>query len=836
MADPISIFGLVVEIGDILWKVYEYGKKVKEWKGEVRVLCEELYALKGVLEHFQQRSDSSKDKDDQIDGVIQFMQSSEFSNMIRSTKEFLDDLLLRLTIPSDKLRKTVKALAWPLNKNEISDHVKRVGRAKTWFVMTMMSDNLDLSRETYREVRELKTLLHQDRESRTLERQEKVRKDLVDWLAPVSPKDAHTKAYIKCQVGTGSWFVKGAFEEWFCSNSPRTLWLRGKSGAGKTTLFSNVVEQALQRTHVDPECNVLFFYCSYDRAASQDPVNVLASLVVQLAERFPGLLDGYEENYRRRNPPAIQELEERILNHSAEVEYLYIFIDAVNESSSSNNLIASLSRITRAENVRILVTSTPDVDAQEMQHDQMSVVDMQRQWIENDIELFVMAKIQESPHLGSLSEAIKLEIKETVIGKADGMYGFHDFLPYSFSLILTFARFRWVKCQMDFLAVQRTGKAVKKALEQLPDDINSVYTRILTSIYPADQAMAKQAFMWLSFSQRPLSLLELCEAVVIDEDDCSINDDCRLHHETVLLRMCKGLIVYNEEVDEVALAHSSVRAFLTSTKIKDTEASFFAFDHQEASRMILRKCLTYLMFDDFNIGCQDRDNLFFRYQIFHLLEYAALHWAVHADQGAKPAYSIEETDHLLISEFLSTYNRPTGGNFTHWVLCLIEDIDDNVIRATEPLYYMCSFGLTPVVERLVQKNPRLQIDAPGGRLQSTALQVSCVRGPIEIVRFLLEHGADPNSCNMEGLSCLFWAIRYNRKDVYQLLMQYGAEPTDYLERRGPQRRSLYTLAKFMTIREARNLILESVESGELDDATTSPIAQPLENGSQDKEE
>ena len=237
MVDPISVTSLAIQIGDVIWRVYEYGKEVKEWKAEVRALCEELCALKGVLEHMQQRYEFSQNNDDPKDGTVKFMESTEFFDMIRSTTEFLDGLLSRLTIPKDKIRRAVKALAWPLNKSDILVDTERLGRVKAWFVMTMMSDNLDLSKDTYLEVRELKTLLYREHESRNLERQEKTRKELIDWLAPVNPSAPHTKAFSRWQVGTGLWFVDGFFEQWFHSKQATILWLRGKSGAGKTTLL-----------------------------------------------------------------------------------------------------------------------------------------------------------------------------------------------------------------------------------------------------------------------------------------------------------------------------------------------------------------------------------------------------------------------------------------------------------------------------------------------------------------------------------------------------------------------------------------------------------------------
>ena len=83
---------------------------------------------------------------------------------------------------------------------------------------------------------------------------------------------------------------------------------------------------------------------------------------------------------------------------------------------------------------------------------------------------------------------------------------------------------------------------------------------------------------------------------------------------------------------------------------------------------------------------------------------------------------------------------------------------------------------TSVVRQLLQRSSTLNIDAPSGRYESTALQVSCIRSQTEIVRLLLDHGADPNSRAVSGTSCLFWAVAQGRTDIYRLLRPYGAKP------------------------------------------------------------
>lgn len=183
---------------------------------------------------------------------------------------------------------------------------------------------------------------------------------------------------------------------------------------------------------LNQESSVVFFYCSFDNAASQDPVNILASLVAQLAEKAPQILDVYKARYLSPDRPTVLELEDQIIDHSRTRDRLYIFIDAVNESSSSVSIIKSLSRIVQAsKNVGILMTSTPEVGAQEMMQNWVKPVDMQKQRIENDITLFVNVRIQQSPTLRSISETIKLKIQRTVVQKADGMYDHARFVANS---------------------------------------------------------------------------------------------------------------------------------------------------------------------------------------------------------------------------------------------------------------------------------------------------------------------------------------------------------------------------------------------------------------------
>jgi ankyrin repeat protein len=86
--------------------------------------------------------------------------------------------------------------------------------------------------------------------------------------------------------------------------------------------------------------------------------------------------------------------------------------------------------------------------------------------------------------------------------------------------------------------------------------------------------------------------------------------------------------------------------------------------------------------------------------------------------------------------------------------------------------------MTSIVKLLLSDMPKSEIDVKGGRAKSTPLHVACFRGQTKVVELLLEAGADPNTTNSKGESCLYWArdvAVQDYVDIYELLLKYGAK-------------------------------------------------------------
>lgn len=307
-------------------------------------------------------------------------------------------------------------------------------------------------------------------------------------------------------------------------------------------------------------------------------------------------------------------------------------------------------------------------------------------------------------------------------------------------------------------------------MRELPSDLNSTYASIMARIPKDHRGFAREAMLWLSFAFRPLKLNELCETLAFNESDATVDQWDRLLDAHDLLRWCQGLITYHPGTSNITLSHSSVRTYLLSDQIKCGPSSFFGIDETVAERLLLRKCLTYMMFTDFGKGyCPTYLEWYAFSREWPLLRYASRHWASHAhalDAGLDPH------DQALISKFYSTSNRERGGNFGFWNQCLCPNERLRVALDTKPLYYAASFGLRAVVGSLIAANSDMDLDASGGRNDSTALQVACFRSHYGVAKDLLEAGANPYHRDRFGSSSLFYALCHGDHDIAELLRQH----------------------------------------------------------------
>jgi hypothetical protein len=222
----------------------------------------------------------------------------------------------------------------------------------------------------------------------------------------------------------------------------------------------------------------------------------------------------------------------------------------------------------------------------------------------------------------------------------------------------------------------------------------------------------------------------------------------------------------------IQLAHLSVKDYLTSDRIKQSKVSYFSFNTRLANTYIAQACLLYLLDPAFSLPRCDWETLGRLITNWPLYLYAANFWPLHLQASDS---RLDERTWLLLQKFFNTKNvdRP-GGNFEAWVRALTPNISSKALRISQPLYYAASFGVTPLIQKLLEANPAQDVDAPGGRFLSSPLQVAGYRGHTAAVRLLLDAKADPMSINALSESCLLWSILRGHHEVEKLLKDSGA--------------------------------------------------------------
>ncbi|OHE91467.1 ankyrin repeat protein, partial [Colletotrichum orchidophilum] len=746
MAEALTVIEVALCITEVVERLCKYVSAVKNAKDDIRKLTQELLALKGAMDHFHIQNEQS------LDNPLQ----EQARSMLKMTQETLDAIRKRLGTPkTSSLGRAIQGLAWPFRQDDIETYFATVERAKTWFIMVLMRDSLDTTTCVFTEMQKLAALVHEDIVARRTDRMLEETADLLKWLSPVDSEDKLVSSRHDRAPGTGKWIFDVYFLDWKRGSPTECpiFWITGRSGSGKTVLFSQLVEELRTQPNAkmlekSSNVGVGFHCCSLDDAASQAVPNVFGSILAQIGATNPSLLDHVRPLRKSGNSliPQNNLSVEQIYDMMGEAlelfDVFYLMIDALNETCHESVIVKALLHLcSRHPNLRVLVTCTRE-PAQPVPS--IYVRHMSTRFIDLDIEVYVEKRLSTEHSFQSLSTTIRAEIKDKVISEADGT-------------------FRWAKLCMDRLSSLRTGRDVRRALVDIPSTLNGFYAGILTRVPQQDRTIARKALAWLCFSLRPLRLDELAEAVVLEDEDVDIDDDSRLTDHSIILEICQDLAHASDHF--VTLAHDSIRTFLQSEWIRSSAASEYALDAAACHQRIMHKCLTYLKLEPFMSGPVDKiRHVDARFAAYPLLDYATNMWPIHSER-----FPLSDGDEKLILDFFDTKKLLHGGPFEAWVQFLLHSADLDVIRDTEPLYYAASFDMTSILQLILRPEYKVDLDKRGGRFSSPPLFVAIWRGNIEAAKLLVRAGADSDMRDTSGQTSRSLAKARKHSEVVELM-------------------------------------------------------------------
>ncbi|KAH7550938.1 hypothetical protein BM1_10311 [Bipolaris maydis] len=387
------------------------------------------------------------------------------------------------------------------------------------------------------------------------------------------------------KLGNSSFHTQSAeYQEWKTGSLPGTIIFTGKLGSGKSVLLANIVDD-LNLTNGKDQSTVAYFFCKYDILGSLQTRTILGSLVRQLLSSIPdlgALAKRYEDTQHREID--IEELLEFLFQGFTSRQKVYLVIDGLDECDfaqketlikaiqkiqdtlkvwicasireESNNNLQSITTILRA----VRVVSLPDDNP--------------------DIEAFVETELERCLSQGKMTigdPTLILEIQDALLNGSQGM-------------------FLWVALQIQTLCKMKTDCAMREALANLPRDLSETFSRILSDSGSSDPSLQAKVLQLVLAANRPLTTIELREALSVIPGDATWDPSRLLHDVYSALACCGCLLAVDEEEFTLRFVHHSVKQYIVGGLNGMMPARFTLRD---AKRTMANLIVTYLNYGVF---------------------------------------------------------------------------------------------------------------------------------------------------------------------------------------------------------------------------------------------
>jgi hypothetical protein len=205
-----------------------------------------------------------------------------------------------------------------------------------------------------------------------------------------------------------------------------------------------------------------------------------------------------------------------------------------------------------------------------------------------------------------------------------------------------------VYCQLESLKKCLRPSDVRKALKNHPKALHETYSRLLAGINEEYQHEALTALRWLAYFERPLTVEELAEALIVNPENIPhVNSEKRLPDPMYVPDILGSLItvslassnsmklhsivasdseISHEEISrEVRFAHFLVKEFLLSHSLQESSALNFSLDHNSSHLFLTESCLRYIIYCNNILTCDSQSTHGAMPLIFHACEY----WHIH---------------------------------------------------------------------------------------------------------------------------------------------------------------------------------------------------------------
>ena len=320
--------------------------------------------------------------------------------------------------------------------------------------------------------------------------------------------------------------------------------------------------------------------------------------------------------------------------------------------------------------------------------------------------------------------------------------------------------FLLVSLNIDAILAEVTLYQRKKKLDEMTKGkgLGDAYAATISRMKAQQRSRAKlgiEVLMWISHSERPLHVGELCHALGVEEGSIDLNTQNTPAVET-LLTCTLGLVMVEKSSSTFRLIHYTLQEYLSHNP------NLFIKPHS----IIAEVCLTYLNFRQVRAISP---TLRSAPPTIPFVEYASCHWGTHAKR------EMTEGVKVLALKLLDGYDKHISSKMLLLSEFRVPDWEKPFDREDRPtgftgLHGAAYLGCVEITVALLEMNAWdvEETDLNG----NTPLAWAARRGQEGVVRILLEwNGANPNAPNKYGLTPLLRAAGNGHEGVVRILLE-----------------------------------------------------------------
>ena len=579
------------------------------------------------------------------------------------------------------------------------------------------------------------------------------------------------------------------------------LWIKGKPGAGKSTIMKSAVRKAKKEQDVGQAVLSFFFDTSGD-PLMRSTEGMYRSLLHQVVQDSPELFEEKFDDdilaYKQEGWPLerLKDLFGEVVQKLARVKHVTCYVDAIDEGDDDSKVrhmiyfMAELAETTAKKNLRFLVCFSS------RHHPRISIIYSEELVLETHKGHKETIAGYIDRRLDPLIKTLELDVTKAIEVRASGV-------------------FLWVVLVVHELNVEfdrGTGHCLDKKLNAVPDDLQDLFTKVLKREGDKDGRLTA-SIQWVLYTINPMSRRELYSAIMI-----SINATNADHlrfganpekpgsnlvstegMQRMILSSSRGLIEISGrgrtvdcidleiESQEIAqFIHESVKEFFLKGGLRHLDKTLSDNPTATSYQCLAHWCHRYFKFalaDYFSelgtslTSVNSPDRITFECKSWPLLQYAVdnmLEYAKRATEGGLHPYVYVPEPLVNVWLLIREKSRP------HWKTCY------PIQSMCTMLQVLCHEGHSGMVhtelERVAalpdaERTAYLDTRCRGGPLfkYGGALHIAIHAGHPEIIRALMHSGADLDErCSLYGTPLCF-AIQNDHDDIAKELLSCGAD-------------------------------------------------------------